>query len=194
MPAALAIASATAVLKHQLENGLVEHDVSAAVSGEIIVTVQSPDKIKVGDDEERPQVNLFLFQVLPNTGLRLANSNGSHAGSLGLDLFYLLTVYGAEDYQKEFLLGSAMRVLQTLETLERPRVQAVLAALSRTGGGRIPSPQAAALASSALATQLERITIVPQFYKLDEMSKLWSMFETKYRPSVAYKVSVVVVE
>jgi hypothetical protein len=192
MPAALAIASASAVLKHQIENGLVEHDVSAAVSGEIIVTVQSPDKIKIGDDEERPQVNLFLFQVLPNTGLRLANGNG--AQSLGLDLFYLLTVYGAEDYQKELLLGSAMRVLQTLETLERPRVQSVLTALSRSGGGRIPSPQASALASSALATQLERITVVPQFYKIDEMSKIWSMFETKYRPSVAYKVSVVVVE
>jgi hypothetical protein len=196
MAAALTIASVTAILKHQIENGLVEHDVSAAISGEIVVTVQAPDKIKIGDDEERPQVNLFLFQVLPNTGLRLSNGVGEQANgkALGLDLYYLLTVYGAEDYQKEVLLGSAMRVMQGLETLERQRVQAVLASLSRIGGGRIPSPQAAALAHSALAEQLERITVVPHFYKLEDMSRLWMLMDTSYRPSVAYKVSVVVVE
>ncbi|MEN9937537.1 MAG: hypothetical protein RLZZ387_4116 [Chloroflexota bacterium] len=194
MGGSLAIASVTAILKHQIENGLVEQDVSAAVSGEIIVTVQAPDKIKLGDDEERPQINLFLYQVMPNTGLRASDAERQRGQLLSLDLYYLLTAYGPGDYQMEMLLGSAMQVLQRLATLERTKVQSVLAALSRTGGGRIPSPQAAALAASALATQLERIVVVPQFLKLDEMSKLWGMFETRYRPSVVYKVSVVVVE
>jgi hypothetical protein len=48
--------------------------------------------------------------------------------------------------------------------------------------------------ASDLADQAEQIKIAPHRLDVDEMSKLWTAFQAKYRPSVAYHVSVVLIE
>ena len=54
--------------------------------------------------------------------------------------------------------------------------------------------QRGALAASDLAEQVELIKITPQPMSTEEASKLWTAFQTNYRPSAAYHVSVVLIE
>ncbi|BAY22330.1 hypothetical protein NIES2100_20930 [Calothrix sp. NIES-2100] len=86
----------------------------------MIVTALPPDLITVGIDE-RAQLNLFLYQVTQNRNvdwvspefrsknLRINKNSRSHP-PLALDLHYLLTAYGAKDFQAELLLGYAMQL------------------------------------------------------------------------------------
>jgi hypothetical protein len=109
-------------------------------------------------------------------------------------LHYLLTAYGAQDYQTEILLGHALQVLHESPVLERERIRSSLSALSHTRDRRvIPAPQAA-LAKSDLADQVDNITITPEFLSTEEISKLWSALQAKYRPSATYKVSAVFID
>lgn len=59
------------------------------------------------------------------------------------------------------------------------------------GGGRVVAPGLAALASSDLAERVDSVRVSPQFLDPDGLSRLWSAVQAKYRPSAAYKVSVV---
>src|SRR6185503_12114303 len=102
---------------------------------------------------------------------------------LSLELHYLLTAYGSQDYQTEILLGHALQLLHESPVLERERIRTSLASLSHTRDRRVIPPAQAALAASNLADQVERITITPEFLSIDEMSKLWSALQAKYRPS-----------
>jgi hypothetical protein len=45
-----------------------------------------------------------------------------------------------------------------------------------------------------LADRVERIRIEPTFLNSEEMSKLWSALQAKFRPSATYKVSAVMVD
>jgi hypothetical protein len=45
-----------------------------------------------------------------------------------------------------------------------------------------------------LQEQIERVRITPQPLSLEEMSKLWTAFQTQYRISAAYQVEVVLIE
>ena len=42
--------------------------------------------------------------------------------------------------------------------------------------------------------QIERVRITPQPLSVDELSKLWTAFQTHFRISAAYQVSVVLIE
>ena len=68
MSNALAIAAVTAVLRDLLNNGVVQHDLSANV-GVVSVTSKPPDVINTGPNEAA-QLNLYLYQVTPNQGWR----------------------------------------------------------------------------------------------------------------------------
>src|SRR5438094_172682 len=101
MSSTFAIASVTAVLKRLLENGLIDHGVAEAIGGDVVVSALPPDRVTTGA-EERPQLNLFLHQVTPNTGLSASSRSdiGASEGRkrpapLALNLHYLLTSYGA---------------------------------------------------------------------------------------------------
>jgi hypothetical protein len=52
----------------------------------------------------------------------------------------------------------------------------------------------AAFGDSDLNEQIERVRITPQPMSVDEMSKLWTTFQTNYRISAGYQVSVVLIE
>ena len=199
MSTALALASVTALLKDLLENGLASAGVTAKIGGDATVSALPPDRVGSGADE-KAQLNVFLYHVSPFTAMRSmppkanGNGNGGDNRRLALELHYLLTAYGAQDYQTEILLGYALQLLHESPVLERERIQTSLAALSHTRDRRVIPPPQAALASSALGEQMETITITPEFLSLEEISKLWSALQAKYRPSATYKVSAVFID
>lgn len=195
MSSALALASVTAILKGLLENGLAARGVSGLVGGDATISTMPPDRITLGT-EERPQLNLFLYQIVPNTGLRSMGLERPAAARdtvppLALDLYYLLTGYGSEEYQSEIVLGHGMQLLHEQPVLGREDLRAALKAASSTEAGRVAAPALAALAGSDLPEQAEQIKITPEFLTIEEQSRLWSALQAKYRPSAAYKVSLV---
>lgn len=199
MSSALAIASVTAVLKDLLYNAMIGHSVSTNVGGTVTVTALAPDRIKTGD-EESAQLNLFLYHIAPNPGWRnVGQPSRSEHGErltnppLALDLYYLLTAYGSQDFEAEILLGYATQLLHETPVLTRDAIRKALAPPSPVGGG-ILAPAVGALVASDLADQVELIKISPQPMTTEEISKLWMAFQAKYRPSVAYHASVVLIE
>ncbi|MBO7942558.1 DUF4255 domain-containing protein, partial [Streptomyces sp. S9] len=67
MSNALAIAAVTATLKDLISDSLLGLDLSSI--GSITVTATPPDRITTGQTEPN-QLNLFLYQVTPNSGWR----------------------------------------------------------------------------------------------------------------------------
>jgi hypothetical protein len=51
-----------------------------------------------------------------------------------------------------------------------------------------------ALSTSELAEQVEQIKITPESLSTEEMSRLWTAFQSNYRPTAMYQVSVVLIE
>ena len=77
------------------------------------------------------------------------------------------------------LLGFGMQLLHELPVLDREAIV-----------GSLPNE----LAASHLARQVEQLKVTPEGMNMEELSKLWSALQAKYRPTVAYQVSVVLIE
>jgi len=191
MSSALAIAAMTYVLKSLLDNRLVQSGVTASV-GEVTVTALPPDRVTTGSDE-RSQINLFLYRVTPHTAWRDDQSSDVRSPALALDLYYLVTAYGARDFEAEILLGYAMQLLFETPVLTRALIRSALA-LDATGADGDSRPSHHRFASTMLADRAGDITVSPAFLGEEEAAKLWSALQAKYRPSVAYKVSAVTIE
>ncbi|MDE2372538.1 MAG: DUF4255 domain-containing protein [Burkholderiales bacterium] len=197
MSNALAIAAVTATLKDLLNNGLLDHDLSAI--GSYSVTAQPPDRITTGSTEGN-QLNVFLYQVTPNLGWRNAGMPSRDAAGarlsnppLALDLHYLITAYGAQDMNAEVLLGFAMQLLHETPVISRAQLRTVLANPSPVDGTLLPG-LFGTLSAIDLADQIELVKITPNFLSSEELSKLWTAMQARYRPSMAYQVSVVLIE
>lgn len=195
------IAAVTATIKDLLENGLVS-DAIVSSMGDVMVTALPPDRISIEADE-RPQLNLFLYQVLPNRNADwLSNTaDKNYARSivdarnstppLALDLFYVLTAYGAKDFQAELLLGYAIQLLHKIPVLTSDRIETALNNATKVSASSIFSQTLSAISAAELARNIGAIKISSEFLNIDEMSRLWSLFQTHYRPSTAYRVSMV---
>ncbi|MEH2195702.1 MAG: DUF4255 domain-containing protein [Nostoc sp.] len=200
----LSIAAVTAVLKVLLENGLVSDPIAASV-GDVIVTALPPDRISVEADE-RAQINLFLYQVTQNRNVdwvsqefrsRHSRINGnmhSQSPPLALDLHYLLTAYGAKDFQAELLLGYAMHLLHKTPAIASDIIESTLINASTTNTSSAFSQAVASVSVSDLAEQIGQIKLTPEFFNMEETSKLWSALQTHYRPSATYLASMVLIE
>lgn len=171
-----AIAAVTATLQRLLMNVQTDDDL-----GDTQVTALSLDIAR--DDVETNQLNLFLYQTSLNGAWRNMDMPGRvKPGEMGhpplaLDLFYLITAYGRgnKDIDGHRALGRAMRILHDHPVLGREEIES-------------------ALQDNDLHQQLERIRITPQPLTLDDLSKLWTGCQGKYRISVAYQVSVVLID
>jgi len=199
MSNALAIASVTAVLRDLLNNGLIDHDISGTLGGNVAVSTLPPDRVFPAGTDEVTQLNLFMHQVAPNLGwqntaLPSRNTAGDRLTNppLALDLHYLLTAYGTDDLHAEILLGYAMQLLHEVPVLDRNAIRKALQP-SPLDGTVLP-PAFQSLAASDLADQVEQIKITLDTLNTEEMSKLWTAFQTGYRPTAAYHVSVVLIE
>jgi uncharacterized protein DUF4255 len=185
----LALVAITALVKNVLENGLAKRGVSSQIGGDAMVSALPPDRVASAGDE-KAQLHLFLYMVTPHTVLRL-DGDRSRQPTLAFDLHYIVTAYGAQDYQAELLLGCAMQVLHDTAVLERSAVRDILAALTSKGDRRVVPAPLAALAGWDFGDHVQRITIMPEFLPNEEMSRLWSAMQTKLRLSATYKVSAV---
>ncbi|HEY1389287.1 MAG TPA: DUF4255 domain-containing protein [Ktedonobacterales bacterium] len=186
MSSPLSIASVTSVIKSVLENGLVMHGATAVV-GELAVTAMPPDRITTGADE-RSQLNIYLYRITPNTAWRAIPSdttqtNGARPVPLSLDLHYLLTAYGERDYHAETLLGSAMELLHQTPVLTHETIAPTLASLAeRSGSG--------ASVFADVIDSIDRITLSPEFLSMEDLTKLWSALQARFRLSATYQASV----
>ncbi|MBE9182075.1 DUF4255 domain-containing protein [Oculatella sp. LEGE 06141] len=201
MSNALVIAAVTAVLKDILENGLA-NDAIATSMGDTLVTAIPPDRISVGSDE-RPQLNLFLYQVSQNRNADWIGRDRpeSHRASalssqppLALDLHYLLTAYGAKDFQAELLLGYAMQLLHDLPVIGQEMFVNALQRAAAVSSFGVLSQALTTVSIPDLVKGVGSIKLNTEFFNMEETSKLWSALQTHYRPSAAYRASMVLIE
>src|SRR5262249_51813926 len=191
---ALATASVTAVLKDILNNGIIDNQ----LAGDVTVSALPPDRVLVNGQPETNRLNLFLYGVTPNQGWRNMGLPSYDAGGerisnppLGLDLHYLLTAYGATEFQAEILLGYGMQMLHEAPVLTRDAIRRALTPTPPFNANVLP---VALHAASDLADQVESIRLTPQALSTEEISKLWTAIQSHYRPTAAYQAPVVRIE
>ncbi|MCA2218012.1 DUF4255 domain-containing protein [Jidongwangia harbinensis] len=170
----LAVAAVTATLRQIL------FDAINADLGGAAVTTKPPDKARDANDVN--QLNLFLYQPVLDAGLRNDDPPGARPGesappALPLQLHYLITAYGANDDDRlaHRVLGTAMGTLHDHPVLGRDEIRT-------------------ALPGNDLHRQVERIRLSWQPLSIDDMSKLWTAFQTQYRISAYYQACVVLLE
>jgi hypothetical protein len=85
-----------------------------------------------------------------------------------------------------------MQLLHEFPVLTREMIRTALNP-SPDVGTALP-PALRALSASGLEDQVELIKITPQVLSTEEVSNLWSAIQSHFRPTVAYMVSVVLIE
>jgi hypothetical protein len=194
MSTPLAIAAVTAVLKDVLNTSMTATDLSSIV-GDVKVSAKPPDKLIPATGDEPTALNIFLYQVTPNQGWRNAglparDSSGDRTGNppLALDLHYLLTATAPRDIYPEIIMGFAMQMLHETGVLSRELIAKALDPMAP------PSDFIPQLKFAELAEQVEQIRVTPAALTVDDISKLWTGFQGRYRMSVAYIVTVVLIQ
>ena len=172
MSNALAIAAVTATIRD-----LIDQDTDG-----VTVSALPLDKVPAGAAN---QINLFLYQALPNAAWRnldipqQVRPGETAQPPLAVNLHYLVTAYGDGEVDSHRLLGQAMSILQDNPILGAEHIRAATS-------GSVPG--------NDLDRQMERVRLTWQPLSLEEMSRLWPGFQTQYRLSVAYEASVVLIE
>ncbi|HWY03793.1 MAG TPA: DUF4255 domain-containing protein [Candidatus Acidoferrum sp.] len=199
MSSALAIAGVSAVLQFYLTN--LYTGLSALFGGTVTVSAKAPDILQeaFGAGATENQINLFLHQVTHNQGWR--NDRQPSVGAdgrtrianppLALDLHYLLTAYGSENWQAEALLGFALLMLHENPILTRNDISSAIAKLPINDP---TNPLSTPLGSAGLADQIELLKITPSILGREEMAWLWTALKADYRPTFPFQVSVVLIE
>jgi hypothetical protein len=175
MSSPAALATVTATLRHLLST-------APLLNSGVTITTQPPSTARSNGNNK--QVNIFLYSVHYSPAFRnepmpgKAKNGGASYPSMPLILKYLITAYGEQDndISGQALLGEAMSLLHDHPLLGKADIEGI-------------EPD------SGLQQQVERIRITPDTLTLDDMSKLWSSFQSaEYRLSVGYEVSVVLIE
>jgi Pvc16 N-terminal domain len=175
---ALAIAAVTTTLRQLIIRGVTELPNDN-------VTTMPLDKAFNGNGKD--QINLFLYQTVPNAVWRNRDlPNQVKPGETGqpplaLNLHYLISATGDQDNEirSQEWLGKAMSILHDHPVLGKREIQDAVQAV---------------LSGSDLHEQIDRLRITPLLLTLDDLSKLWGTFSSPYRLSAAYEVSVVLID
>ncbi|MFT3770696.1 MAG: DUF4255 domain-containing protein [Minicystis sp.] len=180
----LAIAAVTAALRNRLTAALEADQGSPTLSGTDVTTLPMDQAFEpqTPDDTVGNCLNIFLYHVVPTAGLRnrttpqQARSGETASPPLALTLHYMISAYGngGDDITAHRLLGAAMASLHDQPLLTAEELKA--------------------LADGDIYRQVERVRITEQPLTTEEMYKLWSAFQTHYRVSAAYEVSVVLID
>ncbi|HEX4953035.1 MAG TPA: DUF4255 domain-containing protein [Thermoanaerobaculia bacterium] len=176
----LAVAAVTATLRRLLQAGL-DADPDPDLAG-VLVTTKAPDKAR-GPGDTGNQLNVFLYQTTVDAAWRNRDLPGTvKPGERGFPplpmvLHYLLTAYGRDndDVRGHHVLGRALAVLHDHPLLSPAEIEM-------------------ALPASDLADQVERVRLTPEPLSVEELSKLWSSFQTNYRISAGYQASPILIE
>ncbi|MGA7339580.1 MAG: DUF4255 domain-containing protein [Terracidiphilus sp.] len=203
MSSVLAIAAVSAVLEYYLNNAY--NGLSAIFGDTVTVSAKAPDLVQtqIGTGSTlQNQVNLFLHQVKENAAWRNVGQPWVAADGitqlknppLALDLHYLLTAYGSNDWQAEALLGYALLMLHENPVMTRQDIRNAfdpVIGLPATDPGNLLS---SVLGTSGLADQIEMIKITPSTMGREEMAWIWTALKADYRPTYAFQVSVVLMQ
>jgi Pvc16 N-terminal domain len=178
----LAIATITATLQRTLQAS-VQRDVDG-----VRVTAVKPGMIGNGTPESG--VNLFLYHVSRNPAISpdAASSRLKSSGTrrqTPLELYYMLSFYGNDtELEPHRLLGSVIRTFSDRTTISPEMIQDTIADSSFTF-----------LENSDLGEQIQQLVIAPVDMTIEDLSKVWSVFfQAPYLLSVAYKVTVVMID
>ena len=197
----LAIAGVTQLMKDLLNDTLVNGDVSTALGTDFAVTALPPDRVVADNGQDQvPQLNLFLHRVTPNEAMRNDDLPTRDASGrlltrprLALDLHYMLTALAADELHAEILLGYAMALFHETAILPREQIREALSAPGAPTAASLPD-SLGLIRASDLADQIELIKITARTISMDDMSKMWTALQASYRTTVAYDVSVVLIE
>ena len=180
----LSIAAVTATLRRRLQAALVE-DIAGSAA-----TAVRPDNTT--GDLPSTGVNIFLFQVSPNTAwwnedLPTRNPAGQavQRPRIALDLHYLLTFYGDDLLlEPQRVMGSVVRTLHARPVLTQAAIRDTVA-----------DPAFSYVQDSNLAEEVERVKFTPVPLSLEALSRLWSVYyQTPYALSLVYQGGVVLIE
>lgn len=182
-----AIATVTAVIR----DILIESQDN--IGSNATVRTSSPNDLKEPSNDA-DILNLFLYQVTSNNAchsldLPTRNQNGKlmTKPKLALDLHYLLTTASKNELKAQLMLSSAMMALQENAIIPKNKIMNTTSLTEDT--------DEKFLFGSNLVNQVESLKITLQSISTEELTKLWSsFFQTGYRLSVAYHVSVVLLE
>jgi hypothetical protein len=78
-------------------------------------------------------------------------------------------------------------------SLNRDALRGILDSLASTAGG-LSTPLITEIGAEVLSEGIAEITITPQFPGIEELSRIWSALQARYRPSVSYRVSAVIID
>jgi hypothetical protein len=174
------VAAVTATLHALLDQGTRDNPTGT------VVTTRPPDKARSTITSN--QLNVFLYHTALDAAWRnmdmpgQVRPNETGVPPLPLNLYYLLTAYGEndEDALGHWVLGRAMSIMHDHPVLSGDDIRRSL--------------PAGDLANFDLQFQAEGVRITFQPLSLSEMYNLWTTFQTQYRISAAYEVSVVLID
>jgi hypothetical protein len=190
----LAVAGVSAVLRSMLTTALASGGPSTILGAPLGITATSPDLVATGTSESA-RLNLFMYYASTNAAYRnfdlpAYDSGGRRVSNppLALDLHYLLSAYGSTQFDPEILLGFAMQVFHETPIVSRETVQEALTDLGTA------TAESKLISASTLANQVELVKITPEALSNDDISRLWMAFQTSYRPTASYLVTVVLIQ
>jgi hypothetical protein len=173
-----AIAAVTATLTNMIQAAVAA---DATVSSGT-VTARPPDLARQGAPVN--QINLFLYRTSIDPAWRNQDPPAIRPGEIGqpplpLTLSYLITAYGEDNNEilAHRLLGIAMEVLNDTPVLSRSQIASAL-----------PPP------GSGLENQVERVWLTPEPVPQDEISRMWTTFNTGFRISFTINAAVVLID
>lgn len=174
MSDATAISAVTSLLHQLLETRLHEIDPAIQVTTKPLDKARSPTALVT-------QINLFLYQTTINAAYRnmdpprQARPGETGFPALPLDLHYLVTAYGRadEDIDAHEVFGRSLAILHDTPLLSRANPIATAAGLDQ---------------------QSENLRVTPAGVSLEEISKLWTAFQSQYRLSAVFCVSLVLID
>jgi Pvc16 N-terminal domain len=180
----LAIATVTATLARIIQTGI-----QSATGSAPKVTMLQPS---AGSGIPETGVNIYLYQVSPNTSY--LNSDLTHRrpkgdlirrAQIGVDLSYMLTVYGDEQrMEPQIFMSAILRALVDYPFLTASMFQET-----------IDDSQYEFLYGSTLPEQTERVRLTPVALNSSEAFQIWSQLpQAKAALSILYQASVVLIE
>jgi Pvc16 N-terminal domain len=180
----LAIATVTATLARIIQTGI-----QSATGSAPKVTMLQPS---AGSAIPETGVNVYLYQVTPNTSY--INSDLTHRrpkgdlirrAQIGVDLSYMLTVYGDEQrMEAQIFMSAILRTLVDYPFLTSSMFQET-----------IDDPQYDFLYGSTLPEQNERVRLTPLALNSSEAFQIWSQLpQAKSTLAILYQATVVLIE
>ncbi|MFC8700895.1 DUF4255 domain-containing protein [Streptomyces anulatus] len=175
MSDSFAVAAVTDTLR-----AILQGEVGRQVPG-AVVTARPPDEVTA--DRPSSALNVFLYRASVDASWRNLDPVGTRPGETGrpalpLVLHYVLTPYASGDAQESTahrILGAAMVALHDHAELGPEEIRR-------------------AAPFSDLHLQPESVRITPVNVSTDDISKLWTAFQSQYRISVAYEARTVLID